>query len=113
LKISLEPKELKELLGMLTPQVTVIDNGIPRLEQQSPHAPLPKFGEAVTAEADYFAAVAKYSEPTSEDKAAALAVNVANGFVYETPPDKPNGKNHSEIANQIAAAQALLPPNGN
>ncbi len=112
MKISLEPKELKELLGMLTPQVTVIDNGVPRIEQQSMTAPLPKFGEATTAESDYFASVAKYSEPSNEDKGAALAAAVANGFVYETPPDKPNGKGHS-IANDIAAASALLPPNGN
>lgn len=131
MKISLEPKELKELLSMLTPQITVIENGVTKLAQQSPLAPLPKFGEAVTAEADYFASVAKYSEPSDSDKVAALKEAVANGFEYEKPSlvdklaeqaagkpyseiklvDKPNGKQHSEIAATIAAANALLPGN--
>ena len=112
MRINLEVKELKELLGLLTPQVTVIDNGTPRLEQQSATAPLPKFGEAMTAEQDYLSTVAKYSEPTLADKAAALDAAIANGFQYEKPADKSNGKNHVSLAQTIAAANALLPGNG-
>ena len=109
MKINLDVNELRALVQLLTPQVTVIDNGVPQVSQQSPTAPLPTVSEVQTSEADYFATVSKYSEPSASDKAAALQTAIANGFEYEVP--KKNGETHTELADKISAANSLLPGN--
>lgn len=112
MKINIDVKEFKELVKLLTPQVTVVDGGPPQVAlQQSALIPLPTMSEIQTTESDYFQAVAKMSEPTNADRAAALAVAVTNGFEYESKPNGNNGKEHVSLAEQIAAANAIIPHN--
>ncbi len=117
MKINLDVNELKELVKILTPQVTVIDGGTPQVISGTPQqlsstlTPLQTMSEVQTSEKDYFAAVAKFSEPTQADKAEALAIAVANGFEYESKPNGKNGKEHVSLAADISAANSLLPGN--
>lgn len=97
---------------MLTPQVTVIENGgTPHVGSQSATAPLPTVSEVQTSEKDYLSEVSRYSEPSNADKAAALAAAVENGFEYERKVAKNNGSNHQSIADKIEAATELVSHN--